>query len=227
MSDVRRRLDRRIPLSVPVFANAGSGPGDADHCGPLVGPGRDSDVAAWLTDMPRSRALVLQNIAGPHGAFIPRAARPTIGRRHVRAVPIEDLDPQFIPSASFRRQLRRYERALADAGVTFEWVEAGGSRLSMSMRCSGCTSVAAPQQAPESSLDERHRVLLLRLTACRRGADPLRSSPVRERIVAVLVGFRWKDSFAAYQSGWHSDYAADSLGSVSCTNRFGSRLHTA
>lgn len=215
VSDVRRRPDRRIPLSVPVLANAGSGPGDADHCGPLVAPGRELDVASWLTNIARTRALVLQNIASPRGAFVPRAARPTSVTTCPR-LRIEDLDPRFIPSAGFRRQLRRYECALADAGVTFEWVEpgrVGAEHVDALIRLHfGRRSAAGGR----SSLDERHRALLHRLTA---SAEPGRGpaavvARAGERIVAELVGFRWKDSFAAYQSGWHSDYAAHSLGSV-------------
>jgi CelD/BcsL family acetyltransferase involved in cellulose biosynthesis len=30
----------------------------------------------------------------------------------------------------------------------------------------------------------------------------------------VLYGFWWKDTFAAYQSGWHPRFARDSMGSV-------------
>ena len=62
----------------------------------------------------------------------------------------------------------------------------------------------------------RHRALLLALseTATRAHGPAAAVARVGPRIVGVIVGFRWKDTFSAYQSGWDPSYAASSLGSV-------------
>ena len=62
LSRVRLRVDRRFPLSIPVIVNAGSGPGDADHCGPLVDPALGSNVAGWLLDAAADATLLLRDV---------------------------------------------------------------------------------------------------------------------------------------------------------------------
>ena len=101
-------------------------------------------------------------------------------------------------------------------GIEFEWIEPTGvddvviDALFELHRCRRDAMDAT------SSLDARHRVLLLALseTATRAHGPAAAVARVGPRIVGVIVGFRWKDTFSAYQSGWDPSYAASSLGSV-------------
>jgi CelD/BcsL family acetyltransferase involved in cellulose biosynthesis len=215
LSRSRERLHRRLPVAVPVYANAGSGAGAADHCGWLVPPARASEVGAWVSEAIGGGALLVQG-ADPDW---PRPALPG-GARVVDAIacprvalPLADRGAG--PSHAFVRQLRRFTRRLERERVSFEWV-------------------------PPTRVDERILRSLFELHArgdARRGGSTFsieqlafhrrlveRSGPARgpaavvaqrdEAIVGVLYGFWWQGTFAAYQSGWDPGLARHSMGSV-------------
>jgi CelD/BcsL family acetyltransferase involved in cellulose biosynthesis len=215
LSRDHERLHRRLPVTVPVFANAGSGVGAADHCGWLVPADRAAEVGAWISEAIGGSALLVR------GADPDWSARPLpCGARVVdtSACPRVELplaDRGTGPSRAFVRQLRRFTRRLEREEVRFEWV-------------------------PPGQLDDRLLVTLFELHAhsvARRGATDFgiehlafhrrlvqRSGPGRgpaavvarhdKGIAGVLYGFWWKDTFAAYQSGWDPRFARHSMGSV-------------
>jgi CelD/BcsL family acetyltransferase involved in cellulose biosynthesis len=207
----REPLHRRLPLTVPVYANAGSGAGAADHCGWLVPPERRAEAAEWISGAIGRTPLLVRNVDGEPGG------PPVPGARVVErsACPRSPL-PAAGPSREFRRQLGRFTRRLERAGMRFEWVPPGAvdgpllSALFELHRRGRAARGAATRFGPEQ------------LALHRRLAD--RSGPGRGpaavvgrcdgAIAGVLYGFRWTDTFAAYQSGWDPAWSRDSIGSV-------------
>jgi CelD/BcsL family acetyltransferase involved in cellulose biosynthesis len=111
------------------------------------------------------------------------------------------------PSKEFVRQLRRFTRRLERKGVRLEWVPAGGVDEAL---------LAALFELKPEAFDEPRRRLHRRL--CERagpGRGPAAVVARRDdRVVGVLYGFWWRDSFAGYQHAWDRDYARDALGNV-------------
>jgi CelD/BcsL family acetyltransferase involved in cellulose biosynthesis len=215
LSRDRERLHRRLPLAVPVYANAGSGAGAADHCGWPVSAERADDVAAWVSDAIRGSAVLVRGADPDWSArSLPAGAR-VVDATACPRVELPLADRGAGPSPAFVRQLRRFTRRLEREEVRFEWV-------------------------PPAQVDERLLVALFELHAygrARRGSSTFdmtqfafhrrlaeRSGPGRgpaavvarrdEAIVGVLYGFWWQDTFAAYQSGWDPSFARHSMGSV-------------
>lgn len=215
LSRDRERLHRRHSITVPVYTNAGTGAGAADHCGWLVPAERAEAVRAWLHEAIARSALVVRS-ADPDwpAEMLPPSARVVETTACPRvALPLASAPGG--PSTAFVRQLRRFTRRLAREGVSFEWV-------------------------PPANVDERLLTQLFQLHARGRagrgggafGIDQLafhrklisRAGPDRgpaavvarlgESIAGVLYGFWWRDTFAAYQSGWDRTYARHGLGNV-------------
>jgi len=61
LSRAREPLHGRLPMRLPVYVNAGSGAGAADHCGWLVAPAWRDAVAAWLAEAIAGHVLLLRN----------------------------------------------------------------------------------------------------------------------------------------------------------------------
>jgi CelD/BcsL family acetyltransferase involved in cellulose biosynthesis len=129
------------------------------------------------------------------------------------ALPLEGVSGG--PSRGFVRQLRRFTRRLAREGVSFDWVPPGqvDERLLIALfelQAQGRTrrgggAFNLHQLAFYSRLAERARP----------GRGP--AAVVARRggsILGFLYGFWWRDTFAAYQSGWDRRYARHSLGNV-------------
>jgi CelD/BcsL family acetyltransferase involved in cellulose biosynthesis len=215
LSRGRERLHRRLPIAVPVYVNAGSGVGVADHCGWLVSGERLEAVRAWLQEVVGGWSLLVRSTDPDWpGAALPRGAQ-IVDATACPRVALPLADESGGPSRSFIRQLRRFTRRLAREGVSFDWL-------------------------PPGQVDERVLEALFELHAQGRagrgrqgfGIDQLRfhsqlvaragpgrgpAAVVARRggsIAGVLYGFWWRDTFAAYQSGWDRSYARHGLGNV-------------
>ncbi|MEA2418168.1 MAG: hypothetical protein QOE60_374 [Thermoleophilaceae bacterium] len=207
LSRAGERLHRRLPIAVPVYANSGSGPGDADHCAWLVAPERREDVARWLSETIGGSALLVRNAAANWPAeSLPAGGRP-VALTACPRVTLPTAPATGEPSKDFVRQLRRFTRRLERRGVQIEWVGPPGvdDRLLDSLFA----------LKPEFFHDDR-RAFHLELS---RRAEPGRGPAAvvarrGEQIVGVLYGFWWRDSFAAYQHAWSREYARDALGNV-------------
>ncbi len=215
LSRVRLRVDRRFPVSIPVIVNAGSGPGDADHCGPLVDTALAGDVASWLVDAAADATLLLRDVDGTNEALRLPAARVVATTRCPR-LHIDDGPSPIARSANFRRQLGRFERQLGRMGIEFEWIEPTGVDDALVDALFELHGRRRDTMGTTSTLDARHRSLLLALleTATPTHGPAAAIARIGRRIVGVIVGFRWKATFSAYQSGWDPSFAANSLGSV-------------
>ena len=215
LSRDRERLHRRLPMAVPVYANAGSGAGAADHCAWLVPAERADEVAAWVSATIGRGALLVRG-ADPDGPAppVPAGAR-VVDEVACPRVELPLTDRGDGPSRAFVRQLRRFTRRLEREGVRFEWVAPtrvddrllatlfelhahGGTRR-------GASTFGIEQLALHRRLTERSGP----------GRGPAAVVARRdEAIVGVLYGFWWQGTFAAYQSGWDPRFARHSIGSV-------------
>ena len=207
LSRDRERLHRRLPLSLRVYANAGSGAGDADHCAWLASEGRSEEVAAWVASaVGRSPLLVRAAPAGWDARALPARARELEVTTCPRlALPTGPDSGE--PSKSFVRQLRRFTRRLEEKGVTIEWV--APERLDEPL-------LAGLFALKPEFFGEDRRAFHLQLS---RRAGPSRGPAAvvarrDDQVVGVLYGFWWRNTFAAYQHGWDRDYARDALGNV-------------
>jgi CelD/BcsL family acetyltransferase involved in cellulose biosynthesis len=207
LSRGRERLHRRLPLSVSVYANAGSGPGDADHCAWLVTDARREAVVRWLGEaIGRSSLLVRAAPASLEPRSLPDGARELEVTACPRlALPVAPGDGG--PSKSFARQLRRFTRRLEAKGVLIEWVtpERFDERLLDSL-------FALKPEFFDADRRAFHLALSRRAAAGRGPAGVVARRD--DRVVGVLYGFWWGDTFAGYQHGWDPEYARDALGNV-------------
>jgi CelD/BcsL family acetyltransferase involved in cellulose biosynthesis len=207
LSRGRERIHRRVPIAVPVYANSGSGAGDADHCGWLAAPRRRAAVAEWVSGSIGGSSLLVRSAAADWSpACLPAGAREVAVTTCPR-VPLPLAAATGQPSKDFVRQLRRFTRRLARKGVGFEWVAPPGldERLLDALFA----------LKPEFFNDTRrafHRLLAGRAAP---GRGPAAVVARRgERVVGMLYGFWWHQTFAAYQHGWDREYARDALGNV-------------
>jgi CelD/BcsL family acetyltransferase involved in cellulose biosynthesis len=216
LSRAREPLHGRLPIGLPVYVNAGSGAGAADHCGWLVAPAWRAAVADWLAEETAGSVLLLRNSASGHRPPpLPAGAR----------VIAETVCPRLAIPASgevgrsrgFGRQLRRFARRMEGEGVRFAWVDAGSVDDELLDRLFALHASTRARHGGGTSFDRtRHLPLHRRLTA---RAGPRRGpAAVVARcdgaVVGMLYGFHWRDTFAAYQWGWDPRWDRHSMGSV-------------
>jgi hypothetical protein len=212
LSRDRERLHRRLPGAVPVYVNAGSGAGAGDHCEWLVARERGEAVGAWLRAAAPGSALLLRSAAtDPPAGVLPAGARIVEHTRCPRLAPLPP-DPAGALSGTFARQLRRFTRRLARKGVSFEWIPPGQVDEPLLVSLFELHARGRPDGGFGIDQLPFHRRLA---ATAERGRGP--AAVVARRAgstVGVLYGFWWRDSLAAYQSGWDRAYARDGLGNV-------------
>lgn len=213
LSRGRERLHRRLPVAVPVYANTGSGVGDADHCSWLVSAEAREDVAEWLAEATGGAPLVVRGAApGWHAGALPAGARAVEATACPRvALPLGSESGG--PSGDFLRQLRRFTRRLGREGVSFDWV-APAQVHEPQLR--SLFELHAQGRPEGGSFGPDQLAFHRRLGAL---ADPGRGPAAvvarrGDQIVGVLYGFWWRDTFAGYQSGWDRGYARHGLGNL-------------
>jgi CelD/BcsL family acetyltransferase involved in cellulose biosynthesis len=188
---------------------------DADHCAWLVSPGREQAVAGWLGGEIGSSALVVRGAAPDWSpAVLPAGAR-TVVTTPCPQVPLPLAAATGEPSKEFVKQLRRFTRRLERKGVRFEWVAPPGVDRPLLDALFDLHARAREGGSPGSFRPELipfHRRLCDQAGPARGPAAVVARRG--EQVVGVLYGFWWRDSFAAYQSGWDREYARDGLGNV-------------
>jgi CelD/BcsL family acetyltransferase involved in cellulose biosynthesis len=215
LSRDRERLHRRLPLAVPVYANAGSGVGDADHCAWLVPATHYAAVARWLDDTIGGSALLVRGAAPDWpAAMLPAGAR-TVVRTPCPQVALPAAPATGQPSKELVKQLRRFTRRLERKGVRFEWVAPPGVDEPLLEALFELHAKGREGRTPGSfrtgHMPFHRRLCSLAAPGRGPGAVVARRG---EQIVGVLYGFWWRDTFAGYQSGWDRQYARDALGNV-------------
>jgi CelD/BcsL family acetyltransferase involved in cellulose biosynthesis len=216
LSRDRERLHRRLPVTVPVYANSGSGVGVADHCSWLVPANLGDAVAAWLDEAVGSSALVVRGAApGWPTEVLPAGARAVEATACPRlSLPVSP-GPDG-PSPDFARQLRRFTRRLEREGVQFEWVPPPQVDERVLVSLFELHAQGRPDGAGRGSFGIEQLAFHRRLgKLAEPGRGPAAVVARRgEEIAGVLYGFWWRDTFAAYQSGWDRRYARHGLGNL-------------
>jgi CelD/BcsL family acetyltransferase involved in cellulose biosynthesis len=207
-------VHRRTGVSLPAMTLAGSGPGDADHCGAVAKPERRADVAAWLRVAAAGRTFVADGIA-PRAGIAPLGAR-FVERNPCPRLALGDADAPVGRSANFRAQLGRYGRRVERAGVTFDWQAPGTVRPATVNDLFELHWRLRRSRSESTTLERQHRELVLKCVE--RGSAERGPAAVIARkgedVVGVLVGFWWQGCFSAYQKGWDPAYASFSIGSL-------------
>ena len=210
----RHHLHRRLPLKVACPSNLGSGLGSADHCGWAVQEARRPDVREWLADRGRG-GLLLRNLDPDTGGWSVPTGAVRLDRTACPRLLIP-ADPEAAGSAKFRKKLRWYARKVAAAGITFRWLPPGEVTEDVVDDLLRLHGMRASAIARLTSFTERRRDLHVRLVKrAEAGVGPAAVVGERSgRPVAILYGFRWRDTFAYYQTGWDPELAELSLGTV-------------
>lgn len=210
------RLHPSAPMTVPTWTNLGSGIGAADHCGWAARAARTADVRDWIAAKQATGSMVLEGLDPETGApFVPDGGYPVASSACPRlAIP---ASPDEIGgSAKFRKQLRAYGRKIERLGITFRWISPTemttdilGTVLDLHEKrtaAAGWASMFTRERAP------LHRALIERATAA---GGPATILAERDgQAVAALYGFRWREVFAYYQTGWEADLAGANLATV-------------
>lgn len=216
LSRDRQRLHRTLPLTFPVYVNAGSGAGAADHCGWLVPLEWRDEVAAWVSEAIGGAGLLLRS-ADPEWDRppLPAGAR-VIATTVCPRMPVPPSDQDVGCSPAFRRQLRRFTRRIERDGVLFEWVASGSVNEELLNALFELHARARARHGTGTSFGLEQLALHRRLAErSETSRGPAAAVARREGAVAgVLYGFFWKDTFAAYQWGWDSTWDRHSMGSV-------------
>jgi CelD/BcsL family acetyltransferase involved in cellulose biosynthesis len=215
LSRDRERLHRRLPVAVPVYGNSGSGVGDADHCSWLVPADRGDAVAGWLTEAIAGSALLVRSAAPDWPAGILPAGARAVEATACPRVTLPLAAGVDGPSSDFVRQLRRFTRRLGREGVSFEWVPPPQVDDRLLLALFELHAQGRSRRARGSFGVEQlafHRQLA---THAEPGRGPAAVVARRgEQIAGVLYGFWWRDTFAAYQSGWDRSHARHGLGNL-------------
>ncbi len=204
LSRGRERLHRRLPFAVPVYTNAGSGVGAADHCAWLVPAERGAEVAAWLTEATRRRP-----------ASRPRPP-PRTGPSRSLPAGARVVDAAACPRVALPLETgpgRTVERLRPSAAALHAAARARGGELRVG------AAVAGGRPAPGGALRAPRPGAAGRPRLVRRRAARPPSPPGRERrggtrargggraaggsrSPACSTGSGGVETFAAYQSGW-------------------------
>ena len=216
LSRATEPLHRGLPARVPVVVNAGSGAGDADHCDWIVSPDFRSNVRSWVSEAIGGATLLVRNVGPDTGeSQLPNGAR-VVDRFVCPTISVPAEETRIGRSSNFRHQLRTFTRRLAREGVTFRWT--GGGRLddSILMSLFSLHGELRSQRALNTSFGPSqfafHKELVRRGTPSRGPAALV--AECNDRVIGVLYGFWWRDTFSAYQSGWDPAWARFSLGTI-------------
>lgn len=215
LSRVHEWVDRRVKLAVPVWANTGSGPGKADHCGWLARRNRVSAVFDWLLRESSGGTLLLRSLDAEFCKDIGCAAQ-AVHRTTCPRLDIPSDGSKIGRSANFREQLRAKGRKLRKTGVVLKWVEPPDMQdhivASLLSLHTACWRVKGALSSFTWDQIDLHRSLIKQGGAGRGPAAVVAEH--RDQAIGVLYGFWWKDVFYYYQLGWNPDWAPYNLGTV-------------
>ena len=216
LSRVRLRVDRRLPRVDPGDRQRGQ------RSWRRRSLRAHSSIRRWQATSPVGWSMpppTRRSFSGMSTGQMKRCGcrPPESSRRRGARVCTSTTDRRRIArSANFRRQLGRFERQLCRMGIEFEWIEPACVDEALVDALFELHGRRRDTMSATSTLDARHRSLLLALleTATPTHGPAAAVARIGPRIVGVILGFRWKETFSAYQSGWDPSYAANSLGSV-------------
>jgi len=218
LSRLREPLWRRLPLSIPVVTNSGSGrPHSADRCGWPALPHRVAEVREWARAQRRHGSLLLRHVDQRSGQrCVPADAHLVLTTRG----PVLKTagDGSVVPgSRHLAREFPRYRRKLEQMGVTFAWTPPERMTPGAIDELFRLHASSRAGRGPSSFTPELHGDFQRRLVAAARpGCGPAMATAVAPdgRLIAADYGFVWRDTFYDYQTGWDASYAKLRVGKV-------------
>jgi CelD/BcsL family acetyltransferase involved in cellulose biosynthesis len=192
----------------------GSGSDATDHGLFPAMSHRHDEVRAWLRKRIGRGSLWLPAMdqeADP-GLLLPgthRLARATCPRLAIG--PGVDVG-----SRRFRKDVRRYERRLAETGISLRWVPPHEMTDKVIDTVLRLHQARQDLQGTTTAFGSRRRGFHLRLQErATPGRGPAALLAERDgSAVGAVYGFLWQKTFAYYNGGWDAAYARMSLGSV-------------
>lgn len=215
LSELQRRVHRRVPVPLRYLGLAGSGAGAGDHLGPICETGGDVEHAlvAAAIETGSGRTLLFESVAEQHEPALLRIDGATVVDR-IRCPAFQlsdDIEGRW--SKKMRENVRRRARQLEGLGVKPRWVSPGPAVAD------GLSSL---QELHASRWDGRGGGLFdeLRLRflsdVARRATGPdgpwLLLMEKDGEAIAGLLGFRHRTTFASYKTGWNPEFARYGIG---------------
>jgi CelD/BcsL family acetyltransferase involved in cellulose biosynthesis len=217
LSRVRERLHRRLPISVGLATNLGSGrPHSADRCGWPVLPHRTADVQRWAANHHWRKSLLLRHLDRESGVpSVPQGARLVLTTRCPALALPEDLSEP--PRArKLQKQVPYFRRRLERMGVSFTWtpperMTTEAIDLLFSLHESRRTLKDGSSFSREAAADFHRRLVV--------AGGPNRGPAMvvahhEGRPVGINYGLLWGEVYFFYQGGWDASYAKLNLGTV-------------
>ncbi|WP_037607218.1 GNAT family N-acetyltransferase [Streptacidiphilus rugosus] len=206
----RQRLHPRIPVPVDCWSLLGAGADAADHGMLPARPWRRAELSARLRERTGGRTLWLPAMDPDADT----ALLPPGSRRIARVTcPRLTVGPETRAGSG---GLRRKERQLARAGVSFRFVppESMDAATLDAVLLLHARRLAVKGEATAFTPARRDFHLGLQRRAAP-GRGPAALLAEREGVpVGALYGFLWERTFAYYNGGWEAEFAPFSLGSV-------------
>ena len=223
--ETKERVHPKVPVSIPVLTNLGSGAGSADHHGWLSKDEMLASTWKWVAEQAEGISVLLRSLDPRIAELAPNDAIILAESPCPRLDISEGLE--VVGSKSFTKKIHYYERRLDGEGVTFHWTppdklkaedvdvlfELHGDRHSLK---------------DEDSFFKRTQVELHKRLAEAQGVKAIGPAAMVARYgsepVGILYGFRSEEAFAYFQSGWSPDWAAFNLGTALITKTI-QRMH--
>lgn len=207
-SRLRRRLHHRVPLSLRYVGLAGAGRGAADFTGPLAASLDDS--MALLARLAEDSPGAPISLEGVPRELADRVVTELGGEIvSTRSCPGVDLVEGEALPAKTRKNLRRRERLLDEAGVTARWCQQTGELLE-GLEELRRLHLARWEAKGGAGLFDRDRMRFLTALAHAADGDDGMRILVLERAdatVGALVGFQFGETFCSYKTGWAPEFA--------------------
>lgn len=219
LASMSRGLHSRVALPLRYVGLAGSGAGAGDHLGPLVtSSGALVSLVDSLRPIARRRPILLENVAATYS----QAIAELLGADLIDAVrcPVIVLPPDRDVSRlwpnSLRKNLRRRRQQMLDAGMRMRWISPGAHLSEMLTHLEELHAKRWQAKGGAGLFTPRRREFLTRLSVLAKPPEGPWLLVVEKDadVVATMVGFRFKDSFYSYMTGWDPDYKRFGLGSA-------------
>lgn len=213
MARLRRQVHHRVPLSIPYVGLAGAGIGAADLVGPvgLDAAARDR-VTQWALDRLGRQAVSFESVSAEFAATLVDRFGGTIVAR--RICPGLDLTSENELPSKVRKNLRRRERLMGEAGVVPRWIT-DSAELREGLEVLRRLHLQRWALKGGGGLFDERRMAFLQSVADR--SRPDRGMRIlllenEEGPAGALLGFEFGATFCSYKTGWGEGFSQLSPG---------------
>lgn len=209
-----RRIHRRVRVPLKYVGLAGSGPGAADHLGPVAASSGVGAILLQTLASDTEDSILLESLA-PRWAPVAQAATGAVALTTTTCMVSERSQAGSFAdvwSAKARKNARRRERLLVAEGITSRWVPPG-PEFDAALRELRGLHDSRWNAKGQAGLFATEREALLKAYAS--GSTPEEGPWILvletpQGAVAALLGIRFRRSFSVYKTGW--DPALSRLG---------------